>query len=188
MEITTHYIIPSLLGIGLSAACGLRVFLPLFLVSLCGYMGKVNLNESFIWLTQLPAVITFGIASLVEVVAYFIPFIDHVLDAVTIPGSVLSGIILFASFFPESEPLIKWVMAIIAGGGTAGLVSTATSLARLKSTALTAGLGNPIISIAETVGAVLVSLLTILFPLFVILIIAALGYLLFKLRSKLFSK
>lgn len=188
MEIITQYIIPVLLGIGLSAACGLRVFLPLFLVSLCGYMGKVSLNESFVWLTQLPALITFGIASIVEVVAYFIPFIDHLLDAVTIPSSVIAGITLFASFFPESEPLIKWVLAIIAGGGTAGLVSTATSLTRLKSTALTAGLGNPIISIAETAGSVLVSLLTILFPVFVILIIIVLFYLLFKLRSNLFSK
>lgn len=185
MEAFQQYVIPSLLGIGLSAACGLRVFFPLFLVSLLGYVGKVNLNESFLWLTQLPAVITFGIASLLEIVAYFFPLVDHLLDAVTIPGSVISGVMVFASFFPESETLIRWVLAVIAGGGTAGLVSTLTSATRLKSTALTAGLGNPIIAIGETLGSIIISILTVLFPILVIGLIIFLIYLVFKIKGKL---
>lgn len=180
MESLQLYLIPTLLGIGLSAACGLRVFFPLFLVSLLGYLGKLCIAGNFLWLTQLPAVITFGVASVVEIVAYFIPLIDHVLDAVTIPSSIVSGIVLFASLFPENESLIKWVMAIIAGGGTAGLVSTITSLARLKSSVLTAGLGNPLIAISETVGSIIISLLSILFPLFVILVIVLLIYFVIK--------
>jgi hypothetical protein len=180
MESLQLYLIPTLLGIGLSAACGLRVFFPLFLVSLLGYLGKLSIAENFLWLTQLPAVITFGVASVVEMIAYFIPLIDHLLDAVTIPSSIVSGIVLFASMFPENESLIKWIMAIIAGGGTAGLVSGLTSVTRLKSTAFTAGLGNPLIAFSETVGSVIISVLSVLFPLFVILIIALLIYLVIK--------
>lgn len=180
MESLQLYLIPTLLGIGLSAACGLRVFFPLFLVSLLGYLGKLSIGESFLWLAQLPAVITFGVASVVEIVAYFIPLIDNLLDAVTIPSSIVSGIVLFASIFPENESLIKWVMAVMAGGGTAGLVSSVTSLTRLKSTAFTAGLGNPLIAFSETVGSIIISVLSVLFPLFVILVIAALIYIVTK--------
>lgn len=182
-DLLQFYLIPTLLGIGLSAACGLRVFFPLFLVSLLGYLGKLSITENFLWLTQLPAVITFGVASVIEIVAYFIPLIDHLLDAVTIPSSIVSGIVLFASMFPENESLIKWAMAILAGGGTAGLVSSVTSLARFKSTAFTAGLGNPLIAFTETIGSIIISGLSILFPFFVILVIAVLIYLGIKTSS-----
>lgn len=166
MSFIQQYLIPILLGTGLSAACGLRVFLPLFILSLLGHFGNMSIAENFRWLSSWPAIIAFGSASIIEIIAYYIPWLDNLLDTITIPSSVIAGTLVLATANPELESVIRWTLAIIAGGGTAGIISTATALLRVKSTMVSGGTTNFIVASIETVGSALLTLFTLLLPVF----------------------
>ena len=105
------------LGIGLAASVGFRVFLPLLVLSLAAYNGLWELNESWQWLGSLTAVITFGVASLVELFAYFFPWLDHLLDSLALPLAGLAGTAVMVSTVAGLDPVVTWSLAIIAGGG-----------------------------------------------------------------------
>jgi len=157
-----------LLGISLAAACGLRVFLPLFITSLFSHfdIGGFGLREGFGWLGEWPALIALGIATLVELVSYYLPVIDHLLDVVAVPLASVAGSLVAMSMFVDLPPHLAWGLALIAGGGVAGLTSAGTAAARVTSTTTTAGIGNPLLATAESVGALLLSLLGWFLPLF----------------------
>lgn len=176
MEYFSAYVVPVFLGIGLSAACGLRVFLPVFAVSLVAHFGNIPLSENFQWLASLPALIAFGAATLLEVVAYYIPWLDHLLDSITIPSSIAGGTMLLASVNPELEPLIKWTLALVAGGGTAGIISAGTAMTRLKSTAISGGATNFIIATIENAGSLFLTIVAFLIPLLAVIIVAGFLY------------
>jgi hypothetical protein len=152
------------LGIGLAAAVGFRVFIPLLVVSVAAYTGHLQLNESFAWLGTLPALITLGVAALAEVLAYYIPGLDNLLDVLATPMSLVAGTVVMASTMGDVSPLVKWTTAIVAGGGAAGLTQGLTTLLRAKSTAMTGGLGNPVIATGELGASLLGSLLALLLP------------------------
>lgn len=154
-----------LMGIGLSAASGFRVFIPFLVVSIASLTGNLTLAESFSWIGTVPALITFGIAAVLEIAGYFIPWVDHALDTITTPMAVVAGAILTASVVTDISPMIKWVLAIIAGGGVAGTVQALTGVTRLTSTATTGGLGNPAVSTVESGSSITLSALAIFIPL-----------------------
>ncbi len=155
-----------LLGAGLAAACGLRVFLPLFIVSVLSHfdIGGMGLREGFGWLAGWPAMIALGAASIIELLSYFIPFVDHVLDVIAVPLASVAGTVAAMSTFVDLPPFLAWGMALIAGGGIAGLVSAGTAATRVASTTTTAGLGNPLLAAGESAGALLLSLLAWFLP------------------------
>ena len=153
------------LGVGLAAAVGFRVFLPLLVVSIAAYSGNLPLSDGFAWLGTLPVIAMLGVAALAETLAYYIPGVDNLLDTLATPAAFLAGIAVSAAVMADLPPVVKWTTAIIAGGGAAGLTQSATALLRLNSTAFTGGLGNPIIATAEFGGALLVALLALIAPL-----------------------
>lgn len=153
------------LGIALAASCGFRVFIPLFVVSLASMTGYVELSSSFEWLSTWPALLLFGIASLLEVVAYYFPVLDNALDTISVPASAIAGTVLAASFLVvDISPLLKWTLALIAGGGTASLVNMGTASVRGASTTMTAGLGNAGVATVENAGSVGLSIISIFSP------------------------
>ncbi|MCA6067315.1 DUF4126 domain-containing protein [Chryseobacterium sp. RG1] len=158
------YILSTFIGIGLAAATGFRVFLPLFAVSLASYFHWIPMNESFEWLAGLPTLITTGVATVFEILAYYIPFLDHLLDTISIPMATIAGSILFASQFADLGTFPQWALALIAGGGTAATISTGFAGIRAASTATTGGLGNPVVGTTETAGAGLMSVLAMAAP------------------------
>ncbi|UKB83777.1 DUF4126 domain-containing protein [Chryseobacterium sp. MEBOG06] len=158
------YILSAFIGIGLAAATGFRVFLPMFIVSLASYFHWLPMNEHFEWLAGLPALITTGIATVAEILTYYIPFIDHLLDTISIPMATVAGSILFASQFAELGTFPQWALALIAGGGTAATISTGFAGIRAASTATTGGLGNSVVGTTETAGAGIMSVLAIALP------------------------
>jgi len=166
VESTTHYILPILLGISLAAACGLRVFLPLFITGLLTHfdVGGVGLRDGFGWMGEWPALIAFGVATVLELLAYSVPFLDHLLDTIAVPLATVAGTLVAASTFVDLPPLFTWSLALIAGGGVAGLISAGTATTRVASTTATAGLGNPLLALAETVGSLLLSVLAWFLP------------------------
>jgi hypothetical protein len=167
------------LGVALAAATGFRVFLPMLIVSGAAYTGHLHLDDSFAWLGTPSALIMLSVAALVEVLAYYIPVVDNLLDVVSAPAAFIAGTILSAAVMTDMPPMVKWTAAVIAGGGVAGITRGLTGILRAHSTVLTGGLGNSIIATAELVGAVLISSLTLAAPtlaiaLVVLFLIAAL--------------
>lgn len=165
------YIISAFVGIGLAAATGFRVFMPMFAVSLASYLGWIPMNESFDWLAGLPTLITTGIAMVAEILAYYIPFIDHLLDTISVPLATVAGSVMFASQFADVGTFPQWALALIAGGGTAAAISSGFAGTRAASTATTGGLGNSVVATTETAGAGIMSFLALAAP--VIAFIAA---------------
>ncbi|HET9862269.1 MAG TPA: DUF4126 domain-containing protein [Steroidobacteraceae bacterium] len=159
------------LGIGLAAAVGFRVFLPLLVAAIAAHTGHLHLNEHFAWLGSLTSVTMLAVAAVAEVLAYYIPAVDHLLDTVTAPLALVAGVIVSAAVITDLPTWIKWSTAIIAGGGVAAVTQGVTTLVRAKSTAFTAGLGNPVVSTLEMIAALLVSTLALLAPLIAIAVI-----------------
>jgi hypothetical protein len=184
MYMIQQYLIPILLGFGLSAACGLRIFLPLFVLSLFSRFGDLQIAPHFEWLSSWPAIIALGSASIIEIIAYYIPWLDNLLDGITIPSSVIAGTLVLASTNPELETVARWTIAIIAGGGTAGLISTSTALIRAKSTIVSGGATNFLVASVETMGAALLSLIAALIPIIAGILVLWLLYLAWKQISR----
>lgn len=164
MEHILPYLLSTFIGIGLAAASGFRVFLPLFAVSLSSYLGWIPMSDNFEWLSGLPTLITTGVATVIEILAYYIPIIDNFLDTISIPLATIAGSILFASQFMELGTFPQWALALIAGGGTAATIASGFAGTRAASTATTAGIGNNVIATTETAGAGLMSVLSIFLP------------------------
>jgi len=153
-----------LLGIGLSAAAGFRVFLPLLVTNIVSMLGYINLTGGFEWMGGWIAFTTFLVAAIVEISAYYIPWLDNLLDTISGPLAMVAGTVLTASFLTEANPLLQWVLGIIVGGGTAGIVKVGASAARLTSTATTGGAGNAVIATGENVMSVVVAILSFIIP------------------------
>jgi hypothetical protein len=158
------YILSAFIGIGLAAATGFRVFLPMFAVSLASYLHWIPMNEHFEWLSGLPTLITTGIATIAEILAYYIPYIDHLLDTISVPMATVAGSILFASQFADLGTFPQWALALIAGGGTAATISSGFAGLRAASTATTGGLGNSVVGTTETAGAGIMAFLAMAAP------------------------
>jgi hypothetical protein len=163
------------LGVGLAAATGFRVFLPLLVVSIAGRYGFLPLSDDFAWMSSTAAITMFGVAALAEVVAYFVPGFDHLLDTIATPASIVAGIAVSAAVMTGFPPMLKWTLAIIAGGGAAGVTQGATVLLRAHSATLTAGIGNPLVAAIELFCSLAISFLSLSAPL---IAIAVLGLLL----------
>ncbi|MGA8394426.1 MAG: DUF4126 domain-containing protein [Pseudolabrys sp.] len=153
------------LGVVLAAATGFRVFLPMLIVSGAAYTGHLSLDNSFAWLGTPSALTMLSVAALIEVLAYYVPGVDNLLDAVATPAAFVAGTIVSAAVMTDLPPMAKWMAAVIAGGGTASFTQGVTAILRAKSTVFTGGFGNPVIATGELGGSVLLSLLALAAPL-----------------------
>ncbi|HAR96151.1 MAG TPA: DUF4126 domain-containing protein [Deltaproteobacteria bacterium] len=163
-------------GIGLSAACGFRVFVPLLALNLASLSGLLNLSPEFAWVGSYYSSVAFGAATVIEVLGYYIPWLDHVLDMVATPAAVIAGVIATASVVTDMDPFLKWTLALIAGGGISGLVQGATVALRAHSSVATGGIGNSLVSTLELAGSVLTVLLALLAPVLSLALIAVLCF------------
>lgn len=172
-------------GLGLAAACGFRVFVPLLIAGVAARWGQLPLAGGFAWLGSVPALLAFGTATTLEVIAYYVPWLDHALDVVATPAAVLAGMLAAASVVTDLPPLLKWSVAIIGGGGAAGLIQGASVLLRFKSTALTGGLANPVLSTVELAGAAGTAILAIVLPLLCLTLVVVLLVVAFRVTGRL---
>ncbi len=175
MNIEPTALLSVALGIGLAAATGFRVFLPLLMAAIAARAGWMPMNESFVWLQSTAVLITLGTAAVFEAVAYLIPGVDHALDVLAAPLTFIAGVIASAAAMVDLPPSVLWPVAIIAGGGIAGLTKGSTALIRAQTGAATAGFGNPVVSSAETLLATVVAALAIVLPLVCVIAVAALA-------------
>jgi hypothetical protein len=164
MGIEMETLLAVITGIGLSAACGFRIFVPLLVLNLASTYGYINLAPGFEWIGGNYATIAFASATILEIIAYYIPWLDNVMDAIASPVSIIAGTIATASVIIDMPPSVKWIVAIIAGGGIAGIIQGTTAALRAKSSLFTGGLGNPLIATAEFAGSAFIALLAIIIP------------------------
>lgn len=168
-------------GVGLSAACGFRIFVPLLIMSIASLSGQLVLSPEFEWIATYPALAAFSIATLFEIAAYYIPWVDNLLDAIAVPAATVAGTIVMASVVSDMSPFLKWGLAVIVGGGVAGTIQGFTSITRIVSTATTGGLGNPVVSTAEAGGSIIMSILALTLP--VVAVIAVVVIIFFASRK-----
>jgi hypothetical protein len=162
------------LGVGLSAACGFRIFVPLLIMSIASLSGQLVLSPEFDWIATYPALAAFSIATLFEVAAYYIPWADNLLDTIAVPAATVS----------EMSPFLQWGLAVIVGGGVAGTVQGFTSITRIASTVTTGGLGNPVVSTVEAGGSIVMSILAITLP---VVAVIAVGVIIFFAFRKIYG-
>lgn len=173
------------LGVGLAAATGFRVFLPMLVASAAAYSGHLPLADSFAWLATPSALTILGVAALAEILAYYIPGVDNLLDTLATPAAFVAGTVVSAAVITDLPPMVKWTAAVIAGGGVAGLTQGLTAVLRAKSTVLTGTLGNPVIATAELGGSLLVSLLALAAPLLAVGVVIVFLWLAIRLLRQL---
>jgi Domain of unknown function (DUF4126) len=181
-------ILSLLVGIGLSAACGFRVFVPLLVVSIASHAGHLTLAPGFAWMGSDAALVAFAVATVLEIAAYYVPWLDNLLDTMATPAAIVAGTIVTASVVTGMSPLLKWTLAVIAGGGAAGLVQGTTILTRGASSLGTGGLANPILATAELGGSIVTSVVSLFWPILALILIVAIlffaGWRLLRKRSR----
>jgi len=169
-----------LLGIGLAASVGFRIFVPLFALSIASYYNVIPLNENWQWVGSSGAMIALGIATVVEIGAYLIPWLDNLLDTIAVPLAAFAGTAVMLSTAADLDPVVTWSLAIIAGGGTATAIKASTSTARLTSSATTGGIANPIVSTVESGTSIIMSILAFVAPVIAIIFVIIILWLMFK--------
>jgi len=175
----TELITPVAIGIGLAASAGFRVFVPMLVAAIAAKTGVLPLNESFEWLSSWTAIAILGTATVVEILAYYIPVVDNLLDTVSTPLAIGAGTLLLTSVLPIDSELMRWITGAAIGGGSAAVVQSGSALTRLTSTKLTAGLGNPVVATVENVAATGTSILSLVIPFFVLALFLLLTILIF---------
>ena len=166
-----EWIMSACIGLGLAACCGFRVFVPLLIASAATKLGFVGTMAGFEWLGSWSALLGLSVATIAEIGAYYIPWLDNLLDTVATPASIIAGTLLSTSFLHIDNPVLHWGLGLMLGGSSAGIVQAGTSLLRLGSTATTGGVGNPIVATGENVASVGLSLFSIFLPLIAIVVI-----------------
>ncbi len=164
MNFDVQTITATALGIALAACCGFRVFVPMLVAGLASKFHIFNFADSFSWLSSTPALVALGAATVVEIAAYYVPFIDNILDTVAAPAAGIAGTLLATSVIPIDNEWMKWIIGIVAGGGGASLISSGTGLLRLFSSKATLGTGNAVVATGENTAAIGGSILAFLIP------------------------
>ncbi|MBC8110448.1 MAG: DUF4126 domain-containing protein [Verrucomicrobia bacterium] len=153
------------LGLGLSACCGFRIFVPLLVSNIFALAGWHNFSAGFEWLSSWTAFYLLLSATLIEITAYYIPWLDNILDQIALPIAAIVGTLLATSAFSaEISPVMRWGLGVMVGGGSAGLIHAGTSLLRMGSSATTGGIANPVLATAENGSAITFSVLALLIP------------------------
>ena len=166
MEDIRQIFIITLLGLGLSACCGFRIFVPLLITNIAHHLQFYHFAPGFEWMGGWTAFYILFAATILEIAAYYIPLVDNVLDHVALPIAIVAGTILTTSILGDISPLIKWALGLMIGGGSAAIVHAGAGLLRIGSSATTGGFANPVLATIENISAIVFSILSIILPVF----------------------
>jgi len=177
------------IGLGLAASCGFRVFVPMLVASIAAKLGLFPAAEGFQWLASWTAIISFGTATVAEILAYYIPFVDNLLDTITTPLAIGGGTLLLTSVLPIDNDFLKWAAGFLFGGGAAATVQGGTVMTRLASSKLTAGTGNAVVATGEHAASFGTSVLSLVMPLIIsAFLIVLITYFIFKYGGRIFKR
>ncbi|MBY0526684.1 MAG: DUF4126 domain-containing protein [Gemmataceae bacterium] len=173
-----------IVGIGLSAACGFRVFVPLLGMSIASMAGHLTLSAGFEWIASWPALIAFATATVLEIGTFYVPWLDNVMDAAAIPAATVAGTIATASQVGDMSPFLQWTLAVIAGGGVSLTVQGGTVVIRAASSAMTGGFGNFTFSTLELLAAVVFTVLAVVLPILCFVAVVAMCWQMLRLIAR----
>lgn len=162
-----------LMGISLAACAGLRAFLPLLAAGVAVRSGWWPVEPWLQWAGSTEALITFGAATVLEIVADKVPFLDHALDVFHTFARPVAGALVAIGAFSQLSPSMAVALGIIVGAPIAGGFHLAKAGTRLASTSVTAGTANPVLSLLEDAAAVLGVILAMMAPLLAIVALIA---------------
>ncbi|WP_066498573.1 DUF4126 domain-containing protein [Abyssisolibacter fermentans] len=177
-----------MIGIGLSAACGFRIFVPLLIMSIGSISGLLELSSNFAWIGTYTALIVFLAATIIEITAYFVPWLDNILDTIATPIAILAGITVMASCLHELSPLLKWSLSVIAGGSISGVIQVSSTVIRGVSTGITGGLANFIVAGIEIIASIVISIIAIIFPIVAFIVVLIVLFIIACKKKKLMQK
>ncbi len=167
-------------ALGLAAACGFRVFVPMLVVSTAAKADMLALSEGFAWIGTTPALICFAVATAAEIAAYYIPVVDNFLDTISTPAAVVAGVVVAAAVIVDMDPWLRWTLAVVAGGGAAAAVKLPMIFTRGTSTASTGGVANPLVSSTELAAATGVSVAVTVVPIAIPFVVLALVWFFYR--------
>ncbi|NLU62489.1 DUF4126 domain-containing protein [Rhodococcus sp. HNM0563] len=176
------WLLAVLLGLGLAAATGLRTFLPLLMLSAAVHfeLFGIVVGDSMSWVGSTAALTALTIATVTEVLADLIPFVDNALSLAGTVTRPIAGALVAWAALSNLDPAWAAIAGIVVGAPTALAVSTAQTGTRAVSTATTAGVGNPVLSVIDSVASFVTSLISLVLPLLVIPLLILFGWLGFK--------
>ena len=159
-----QWVMSVFIGVALSATCGFRVFVPFLGMAIACKAGHLTLSPGFEWISSYPAIIAFSIAAILEVATYYVPWLDNLMDTIATPAAIVAGTIATASVVGDVSPMLRWSLAIIAGGGVAGTIQASSVVLRGTSTATTGGILNPVVSTFELFASIVGTILALVLP------------------------
>ena len=159
---------------GLSAAAGLNAWLPLFAGALLNRLDAVELAQPFDDLTGTGTLAVLGLLTAADFVGDKIPTMEHVLHAVGTVVAPVSGAVLFTGQ-SGVESDFPTIAAALLGGATAESIHAGRAVIRPVSTATTGGVGNPVLSLLEDAGALVLTVLAFAVPVLAFLLVLALA-------------
>ena len=170
------------LGLGLAAGSGFRVFVPPLVLAVAQKLGAPLTDAYPQWVGSWPVIGALALATVVEIGAYYVPWVDNALDTIASPLAVIAGTLLTAGALGgDVHPAFKWGMGVVAGGSAAGLTQAATVLTRATSTATTGGLTNFLVSSVEGVLALVMSFVALIIAPVAVLLLMVIIYWFFRL-------
>lgn len=172
------YVFAGLVGFSLAAACGMRIFAPLAILSAAVHFGWISPGDKLSWIGSTPALVCFSLACVIEALGMMIPWVDHALDVAGAPVAAVAGTLVMATQLASAAGVdtsavpawVTWALAAVVGGGVATGVHAATGTMRAGSTAVSGGLLNPFFSLAETVSSFVLSALAVVLPIVAVII------------------
>ena len=153
-----------LAAFGLSGAAGLNAWIPLLVAGLLDRAGQLELADGYDVIATTPGLLVLGALFALDFVGDKVPAVDHVLHAI---GSVVhpaAGAVVFAG--PTELPTdIPSVVLFALGASVAGSLHATRATIRPASTTLTAGAGNPLLSLGEDITSAVLSVVAVFAPL-----------------------
>lgn len=173
-----------LTGAGLALSAGLNAYIPLLVVGLTDrFTTFMELPDGWSWLSNDWVLIILGVLLLVEVVADKVPVVDHINDALQSVVRPVAGGLAFGSgsasetvavtdpaeFFASNQwaPIAVGVVLALA-------VHVTKAVSRATVNAATVGTAAPLVSTAEDVGSVGLSVAALVVP--VVVVVALIGF------------
>lgn len=164
MAFDLNSVVPILMGISLAACAGLRAFMPLLAVGIAVRLGAWPVQDWFAWIATNEALITFGVATVLEVLGDKVPVLDHALDVFHTVARPVAGALVAMGAFYQVSPAYAAALGIMIGVPVAGGLHVAKMATRGASTVATAGFANPLISLMEDIAAVFGVILALIAP------------------------
>ncbi len=174
-----------LMGGGLALSAGLNAYVPMVVLGLADhFIPGFDLPEAWHWLSNEWVIVILLVLLLIEILADKIPWIDSINDIVQTVVRPAAGGIVFGASSGATTALVQdpaaffqsnqWV-PIVVGAALALGTHVVKATARPVVNAATAGVAAPVVSAAEDVISVIMSVVSIVLPWLVIVCVLGLA-------------